>query len=83
MQFNGVTENLQISKASELRKHTKLFETADNLRKQRDRIVHSYGLPNSSLKWTIIWHTVNSRLQKELLPELENVIQKELRNEGC
>jgi hypothetical protein len=74
---NAVSENLKISKTSELRKYEKLFEEARQLRSHRDLIVHTYGLPKSYLKWNIIWRIVNSRLQNKLLPELEDAIEKE------
>jgi hypothetical protein len=76
MQFNAVSENLDISKTCELRKHTKLFAHARIFRYQRNRIVHDYGLPESSLNWNVIWRNVNSKLKYELLPELNNVIEK-------
>jgi hypothetical protein len=76
MQFNAVSENLDISKTCELRKHTKLFAHARILRYHRNRIVHNYGLSDSSLKWDVIWRNVNSKLKYQLLPELNNVIEK-------
>ena len=75
MELNAVSENLNISKSCGLRiQHKKLFEYAKGLKGQ---IAHQYGLPKSRLDWNEVWHTVNSRLENTLLPELTNVIKQE------
>ena len=77
MRLNAVSENLQISKSCGLRKHGRLFEYARSLKDQRNWIAHRYGLPAAQIRWDHVWHSVISKLEKELLLELTQVIEKE------
>jgi hypothetical protein len=77
MRLNAVSENLQISKSCGLRKHWRLFEYARSLKKQRNWITHRFGLPGPQFPWDHVWHRVISKLEKELLLELTQVIEKE------
>lgn len=78
MELNAVCENLGISKYSHLRiEHRMLFHHAHDLKVQRNRIIHQYGLPKSRLDWNIVWKTVNCDIEDALLPELTRVIDKE------
>lgn len=70
-------ENLGIAKTCHLRtQQIKLFQHAHGLKAQRNWIIHKYGLPESRLDSNSVWKTVNSELEKTLLPELMHVIDQ-------
>lgn len=74
----GVSENLNLSRSCQLREEYKaLFEYAAVLKKQRNLIVHQYEVQHARLNWKKVWTTINSNLEDALLPELNNVIEKE------
>ena len=77
MRLNAVSENLHISKSCGLRKYGRLFEYAHFLNDQRNRFAHRYGLPGAQIHWDHVWHRVIPKLEKELLVELTQVIEKE------
>lgn len=82
MEFNAMSENLNISKLSILReKHKRFFGMVDKVKVQRNLIAHQYGMPASRLDWKVLWKNVNSNLPKDLLPRLQNVIQQEEKKE--
>src|SRR2546423_6128207 len=78
MELCSISENLEIKKNSPLRtKYPALFTSASALRGQRDILTHKYGLPSESIDWGLVWNTLDSKLESDLLVKLDDVITKE------
>ena len=64
LDLTAISENLNISKPLFLRsKYKTLFSTVSELKKQRNWIIHQYGLPQSQLNWKEMWSWSIPRLR--------------------
>jgi len=74
----AISENLDLKKNSPLReKYPELFQVAKGLRGQRDILTHRYGLPSSTIDWSLVWATFDYKLENVLLPSLDKAIEDE------
>lgn len=60
-----------------LEKYPGLFTVAKGLRGLRDILTHRYGLPEPTIKWSLVWAIFDSELEQDLLPQLNEAIEKE------
>ena len=73
----AISETPESNKNSPLnKKYAELFQVAKDLRGQRD-ILHRYGLPSSTVDWSLVWATFDSKLEKKFLPPLDKAIEGE------
>lgn len=76
LDLTAILENLNFGKLFLLRlKRKTLFEYAAGLKKQRNWIIHGSDLPKSRLRWKEVWITANSKLEDNLLPQLNHAIE--------
>ena len=74
----AISENLDLKRNSPFRtKYPEFFDTASALRDQRDILTHRYGLPASTIDWSLVWKTLDSRLEDDLAVKLDEAIEEE------
>jgi len=79
----AISENLDLKKNSPFRKkYPELFRTASALRGQRDILTHRYGLPAATINWSLVWETLDSKLEDDLAVKLNKAIDKEDESES-
>lgn len=78
MELCAISENLEIKRNSPLRtRYPDLFTSAASLKGQRNILAHQYGLPAARIDWGLVWETLNSKLESDILVQLEEAIQQE------
>jgi uncharacterized protein with HEPN domain len=79
----AISENLNVKEVSPMRtRYPELFESASSLRGMRNILVHRYGLPGPGVDWEIVWAALDSHLESDLLPKLDEAIGKEEEEEN-